>query len=81
LIDNALVGDPNLKQVVSHTFEVGLRGTFNPGKGILSWSIDYYHALNTELRPDIAFLEPNLLMTQSGHRRPILLSCTTRDAP
>jgi iron complex outermembrane recepter protein len=48
LIDNALVGDPNLKQVVSHTFEAGLRGTFNPGKGLLSWTVDVYHALNTD---------------------------------
>jgi iron complex outermembrane receptor protein len=48
LIDNTLVGDPNLRQVVSHTFEAGLRGTFTPGKGILSWSVDYYHALNTD---------------------------------
>jgi iron complex outermembrane recepter protein len=48
LIDNALVGDPNLKQVVSHTFEAGLRGTFNPGKGLLSWTVDAYRALNTD---------------------------------
>ena len=48
MIDNALVGDPNLKQVVSHTFEVGLRGTFNPGKGSLSWSVDFYHGVNTD---------------------------------
>jgi iron complex outermembrane receptor protein len=48
LIDNALVGDPNLKQVVSHTFEAGLRGILNPGKGILSWTVDVYHALNTD---------------------------------
>src|SRR4029077_15737060 len=26
LIDNSLVGDPNLQQVVSYTFEAGLRG-------------------------------------------------------
>jgi iron complex outermembrane receptor protein len=26
LLDNALVGDPPLKQVVSHTYEAGLRG-------------------------------------------------------
>jgi TonB dependent receptor len=29
LIDNALVGDPNLKQVVLHTLEAGLRGLFD----------------------------------------------------
>jgi iron complex outermembrane recepter protein len=54
LIDNALVGDPNLKQVVSHTFEGGLRGSFNPGQGILNWSVDYYHALNTDDIIDVA---------------------------
>ena len=33
LIDNALVGDPNLQQVVSYTFEGGLRGQFNIAQG------------------------------------------------
>jgi len=47
LIDNALVGDPNLNQVVSHTFEAGLRGQFNVGHGLFNWSIGAYHALNT----------------------------------
>ena len=28
MIDNFLVADPPLKQVVSHTFEAGLRGSF-----------------------------------------------------
>ena len=32
LIDNALVGDPNLQQVVSYTFEGGLRGQFDVAK-------------------------------------------------
>jgi iron complex outermembrane receptor protein len=46
LIDNALVGDPNLNQVVSHTFEGGVRGHFDVAKGLLNWSVGAYHALN-----------------------------------
>ena len=48
LIDNALVGDPNLNQVVTYTFETGLRGRFNVGSGRLNWSAGVYHALNTD---------------------------------
>ena len=46
LIDNALVGDPNLNQVVSHTFEGGVRGHFDVAKGLFNWSVGAYHALN-----------------------------------
>jgi iron complex outermembrane receptor protein len=46
LIDNALVGDPNLNQVVSHTFEGGVRGHFDLAKGLFNWSVGAYHALN-----------------------------------
>ena len=48
LIDNSLVGDPNLKQVVSHTFEAGVRGHFDIASGLLNWSVGAYHALNTD---------------------------------
>ena len=47
LIDNALVGDPNLQQVVSYTFEGGLRGQFNVAQGLLNWTVGGFHALNT----------------------------------
>ena len=48
LIDNALVGDPPLQQVVSHTFEVGLRGHYDMGKtSALAWTLGAFHALNT----------------------------------
>jgi iron complex outermembrane receptor protein len=47
LIDNALVGDPNLNQVASHTFEGGVRGHFDIPKGMLNWSVGAFHALNT----------------------------------
>jgi iron complex outermembrane receptor protein len=46
LIDNALVGDPNLNQVVSGTFEGGVRGHFDVAKGLFNWSLGAYHALN-----------------------------------
>jgi len=48
LIDSALVGDPNLKQVVSHTVEAGVRGHYDIAKGLLNWSVGVYHALNTD---------------------------------
>jgi len=48
LLDNSLVGDPNLKQVVSRTFEAGLRGNFAIGKGQLNWNVDGYYALNID---------------------------------
>src|SRR5262249_42172873 len=47
LIDNALVGDPPLQQVVTYTFEGGLRGQFEIAKGLLNWSVGGFHALNT----------------------------------
>jgi iron complex outermembrane receptor protein len=47
LIDNSLVGDPNLQQVVSYTFEGGLRGHFDIAKGQLNWTVGGFHALNT----------------------------------
>ena len=47
LIDSSLVGDPNLQQVVSYTYEAGLRGQFNIAKGLLNWTVGGFHALNT----------------------------------
>jgi iron complex outermembrane recepter protein len=47
LIDNALVGDPNLQQVVTYTFEAGLRGQFNVAQGQATWTVGGFHALNT----------------------------------
>jgi iron complex outermembrane receptor protein len=48
LIDNALVGDPNLQQVVTYTYEAGLRGHFDVARGQLAWSAGAYYALNTD---------------------------------
>jgi iron complex outermembrane recepter protein len=47
LIDNSLVGDPNLQQVVSYTFEAGLRGQFNIAQGLVNWTVGGFRALNT----------------------------------
>jgi iron complex outermembrane receptor protein len=48
LIDAALIGDPPLKQVVSHTYETGLRGHFESDdkKGVLTWNVGLFHAEN-----------------------------------
>jgi iron complex outermembrane receptor protein len=48
LIDNALVADPSLKQVVSHTFEVGVRGHYDTKSSSLAWSVGAFHTLNTD---------------------------------
>jgi iron complex outermembrane recepter protein len=48
LIDSALVGDPNLNQVVTYTFEAGLRGHLEINRGDLNWTVGAYHALNTD---------------------------------
>jgi outer membrane receptor protein involved in Fe transport len=43
-LPNALVSDPPLKQVVSRTFEVGIRS--NEEDGTLHWSADYFFGQN-----------------------------------
>jgi iron complex outermembrane recepter protein len=46
---NFFVGDPNLNQVVAHTFEFGVRGRREgPADGQISWNLDAYHTLNTD---------------------------------
>ncbi|MFI5012842.1 MAG: TonB-dependent receptor [Hyphomicrobiales bacterium] len=48
LIDNFLVSDPHLKQVVSRSFEAGLRGKFTvaPLPGRFDWSAGVFRATN-----------------------------------
>ncbi|WP_088343978.1 MULTISPECIES: TonB-dependent receptor [Rhodomicrobium] len=49
LLENFLVSDPELEQVVSHTWEAGLRGNLgvpNSG-GRIDWSLGVFHTLNT----------------------------------
>ncbi len=51
---NFFVGDPNLQQVVSHTVEAGVRGSFLPSDGV---SLGYNMALfRSTLDNDIAFI-------------------------
>jgi len=52
MIDNFLIADPPLKQVVSRTYEAGLRGTFGASDktGRLSWGLGVFH---TGLTDDI----------------------------
>jgi len=54
LIDNALVGDPNLQQVVTYTGEAGLRGRFDIARGELNWTLGAYRAINTNDIIDVA---------------------------
>ena len=51
---NFFVGDPDLQQVVAHTFEVGVRGNVTPFDGAkLSYNLDYFRST---LDNDIAFI-------------------------
>ena len=44
LLQNFLISDPNLKQVVSKTWQGGFRGNFSPyGYGRLDWSAGVFH--------------------------------------
>jgi iron complex outermembrane receptor protein len=58
LIDNALVGDPNLAQVVTYTGEAGLRGHFDIARGQFNWTLGAYRALNTNDIINVASLIP-----------------------
>lgn len=42
LLENSLVADPPLEQVVSHTYEVGLRGAGKVLDGDISWKLGLY---------------------------------------
>ena len=66
LIDNALVGDPSLKQVVSHTVEAGVRGRFDAAGGALNWSLAAFHTLNTDDIINVASPLPGHEFFQNG---------------
>ncbi len=56
---NFFVGDPNLKQVVSHTIEAGLRGSVAAGEGgRLSYDLGFYRS---NLDDDIIFVNSVVL--------------------
>ncbi len=50
LIESFLTGDPPLKQVVSRTAEVGLRGEirFFGDNQKINWTLGYFHAVNSD---------------------------------
>jgi iron complex outermembrane recepter protein len=46
---NFFVGDPSLKQVVAHTFELGVRGQWQAwGDTRLEWNVDAFHTTNND---------------------------------
>jgi iron complex outermembrane recepter protein len=57
LIESALVSDPPLAQVVSHTYEAGLRGNFAAGSGRLDWKVGAYR---TDVTDDIIATASNI---------------------
>jgi iron complex outermembrane recepter protein len=52
IVDNFLIADPPLKQVISHTYEAGLRGHVgaSPQTGQIDWTLGSFYTL---LRDDI----------------------------
>jgi iron complex outermembrane receptor protein len=50
MIDSFLVADPPLKQVVSHTIEAGVRGSYGKDArtGRLAWSLGVFHTLSDD---------------------------------
>jgi iron complex outermembrane receptor protein len=56
---NFFTGDPPLKQVVAHSWEIGLRGQFVPYEGAkVSWNISGFR---TDLSDDILFAQSTIL--------------------
>jgi iron complex outermembrane recepter protein len=56
---NFFTGDPNLKQVIAHTIEAGVRGTVTPfSDAKLDWNVGFFH---TNLDDDIEFVQSVVL--------------------
>jgi outer membrane receptor protein involved in Fe transport len=69
---NFFVGDPDLRQVVAHTEEGGLRGNSKWGTDqALRWNVDVYHIANTnDIIYESTVYNPNLAFyTNAGHTR------------
>ena len=68
LLDASLVADPPLKQVVSHTYEAGLRGHFGSDNrtGRLNWNLGTFRAKNTDDIINIASPLPGHQYFQNG---------------
>jgi outer membrane receptor protein involved in Fe transport len=48
LIESFLTADPPLKQVVSHTWEAGLRGDYGSPINRFQWNLGFFRTLNTD---------------------------------
>jgi iron complex outermembrane receptor protein len=68
LLDNALVGDPPLTQVVSHTYEAGLCGHFGSDakRGVLNWNLGAFHARSADDIINVASPLPGHQYFQNG---------------
>jgi iron complex outermembrane recepter protein len=68
LLDNALVGDPPLKQVVSHTYEAGLRGHYGTDvkRGVFNWNLGLFRARNADDIINVASPLPGHQFFQNG---------------
>jgi iron complex outermembrane receptor protein len=71
LIDSALVADPDLKQVVTYTYEAGFRGQHKLPYGQLNWTLGAFHALKpTTSSPLRADPRPSILPERRRHAAP-----------
>ena len=62
---NFLSGDPNLKQIISRSFELGLRGAVALAEGlVLGYDADAYHSVTSD---DIEFLQSPYNPSGSGY--------------
>ncbi|MDB6086746.1 MAG: putative TonB-dependent receptor, partial [Gammaproteobacteria bacterium] len=66
---NFFVGDPNLRQVVAHTFEAGVRGQTGDSGGRLTWNLDAYHTLSSDdIIYEATVYNPNLAFYTNAGR-------------
>jgi len=70
---NFFVGDPNLNQVVAHTYELGVRGhtaaAAATAAGRWSWNLDAYHTENTnDIVYETTVYNPNLAFYTNAGR-------------
>jgi outer membrane receptor protein involved in Fe transport len=67
---NFFVGDPNLNQVVAHTYEVGMRGhTETAAAAQWSWNLDAYHTQDTnDIIYETTVYNPNLAFYTNAGR-------------
>ena len=66
---NFFVGDPSLKQVVSHTFEAGLRGQFHAyADSKIDWNLGLYRTNNNDEILFVASNTPGLAFFQNVNR-------------